>query len=127
MGKKSRREAHKSEEAREARRTPAAAEAGAAKGTLATAKDAVVRAAGQVAGAVTQAAGAVREHVVEPAAAAVGKPKKARFVRGKTAKRPAAKAAPLPPRSTKAAAKMMSKNLALPPKEERASGPKPRA
>ncbi len=134
MGKKSRREAQKAEvdkralaaskaaEAKAAKRTHAA-KAEEAKGTLAAAKDAVTEAAGRVAELVTQAAQAVREHVVRPVVAAVKKPKKARFVREKKEVKTPAKAAPLPPRSTKASAKLMTKNVALPPKEGRASGP----
>jgi hypothetical protein len=147
MGKKSRREAQKSEEAKralaatkaaeakEAKRALAAAKAEEAKGTLATAKDAVVKAADTVAEVVTQAAATVKERIVKPVVAAVKKPKKARFVREQAAKKPRAEDAPLPPRSTTAAGKMMSKKVTLPPKEvrsarpkdERATGPKPKA
>ncbi|HEV3439870.1 MAG TPA: hypothetical protein VG122_21060 [Gemmata sp.] len=54
------------------------------------------------------------------------KPKKARFVREKKEKKPQTNAAPLPPRSTKAAAKIMSKKLAIPPKAEPNFGTKPK-
>jgi hypothetical protein len=59
-------------------------------------------------------------------AAARKKPKKARFVREQTEKRPLAKAPAAPVRSTTAAGRMMSKNLKEPPKDEATSrtGPK---
>jgi hypothetical protein len=136
MGKKLRREAQKAEEVRQALATTKAAEARAAKralaaakaeeaeGTLETAKAAVVEAADPVADVATQAAEEVKEQVVEPVVATVRKPKKARFVREQTAKKPRTEDAPLPPRSTTAAGKMMSTNVTLPPKEMRSSGPK---
>ena len=83
------------------------------KGTLSKAKDAVVKAAGKVAEVVTHAAESVQEHVVQPVVEAV-KPKKAkkpRFVRQKKEKRPQSKASALPPRSTKATAKLMTKGI----------------
>ena len=55
------------------------------------------------------------------------KSKRVRFVREKKEKKPEANAAPLPPRSTKAKAKMMSKKLAIPPKAEPNFGSKPKA
>lgn len=114
MAKKAKKEAVKPEEP---------------KGTPAKAKGAVTRAAEKVVEVVRHAAEAVKQHVIQPVAKAVrGKPKKkARFVREKTEKRPQAKAAPLPPRSTKATAKLMTKGMATPPKEEPTSGQKPKA
>jgi hypothetical protein len=135
MGKKSRREAQKSEEARqalaiskaaearEAKRALAAAKAEAAKGALETAADAVVETADPVADVVTRADEEVKEQV-EPVVARGRKPKRARFVREQTTNKPRTNGAPLPPRSTTAAGKMMSKNVTLPPKEVRSSGPK---
>lgn len=58
------------------------------------------------------------------AAPAVKKPKKPRFVREKKAARPQTETVPLPPRSTTFSAKIMSKGLALPPKDDK-SGPMP--
>ena len=114
MAKKAKKEAVKPEEP---------------KGKSAEAKGTVARAAEKVVEVVKHAAEAVKEHVIRPVAKAVkGKPKKkARFVREKRGKRPQAKAAPLPPRSTKATAKLMTKGIATPPKEEPASGQKPKA
>jgi hypothetical protein len=97
------------------------------QGRLAAAKDAVVKAAKKVAQVATHAVKAVQEHVVQPVVDAVKKPKKPRFVRKKKEKQPEAKAAPLPPRSTKANAKLMTKGMAVPPKEENAAGQKPKA
>ena len=109
------------------KKKPDAAPEPAPKGTLATAKDAAVKAAGKVVAAVTRVAEAAQEHVVRPVVEAVTKkPKKARFVRETKAKKPAPPAAPLPPRSTKAAGKLMSKNLTVPPKEDLPAGQKPR-
>lgn len=99
------------------------------QGRLAAAKDAVVKAAKKVAQVATHAVEAVQEHVVQPVVDAMKKPKKPkkpRFVREKKEKRPEAKA-PLPPRSTKANAKLMTKGMAVPPKEEKAAGQKPKA
>ena len=147
MGKKSRREAQKAEEvrsalatakataAREAKRALATAKAEAAKSALETAVDATGEAADPVADVVTLAADEVKDPAVEPVVARVRKPKRARFVREQTANKPRTKDAPLPPRSTTAAGKMMSKNVTLPlkdvrssgPKDERATGPKPKA
>ena len=115
MGKKSRRESRQQVEA---------------KSTLAAAKTAVTKVAKKVSGVVTQAASAVREHVVQPVAEAVGvakKPKKPRYVRERKETKPQVPPTALPPRSTKATAKLLTKNLTLPPKEERASGTKPKA
>ena len=100
------------------------------KGALAKAKETVVKAAENLAEVVTHAAEAVKEHVVQPVVDAVSKPKKEkkpRFVREKKEKRPESKGPALPPRSTKATAKLMTKGLAVPPKDEKASGQKPRA
>jgi hypothetical protein len=71
---------------------------------------------------------APQQEVSEPIAEAVTeKPKRVRFVREKKVKAPEMAAAPLPPRSSKVRAKMMSKNLSLPPKTEPnfGSAPKP--
>ena len=87
----------------------------------------VVKAAGKVAEVVKPAAEAVQGHVGQPVVDAVEKPKKPRFVRLKTEKRPQPKAAPLPPRSTRATAKLMTKGLAVPPKDEKPTGQKPKA
>lgn len=96
------------------------------KGTLAKAKEAVVKAAGKVAEVATQAAGAVKEHVVQPVVEAVKPKKRARFVREKKEKRPKPTGPALPPRSTSATAKLMTKGLALPPKDDAKGGPKPK-
>ena len=95
---------------------------------LGKAKEAVAQAAGKVANAVSHAAEAVNEHVVHPVAEAVGlvKPPKKRFVREKKEKKTPATTGALPPRSTKAAAKLMTKGLSVPPKEEK-PGPRPKA
>ncbi len=61
--------------------------------------------------------------VVEPKIVKIKKP---RFVREKKEKKPQTNAAPLPPRSTKAAAKIMSKKLAIPLKTEPNFGTKPK-
>ncbi|MBA4189827.1 MAG: hypothetical protein C0467_17735 [Planctomycetaceae bacterium] len=54
------------------------------------------------------------------------KPKRPRFVREKVEKKPQPKpAAPLPPRSKKIVAKLMSKNLAIPPEPGRLGQQKP--
>ncbi len=72
----------------------------------------------------------VQEPVVEPKIEVIPTPepeklKRPRFVREKTEKKkPAKKAPPLPPRSSQPGAKLMSKNLATPPKEDRLNGPK---
>ena len=66
---------------------------------------------------VSDAAGMAKEHVVEPVPV-VKKPKKSRFVREKKEKKPRTMAIPLPPRSTKAAGKMMSKNVRIAPRKE---------
>ena len=67
------------------------------------------------------------EPVIEPVVETkTVKPKKARFVREKKEKKPQTNAAPLPPRSTKAAARIMSKKLAIPPKAEPNFGTKPK-
>lgn len=70
------------------------------------------------------------ESVAQPTTAApdpqpeVPKPKRSRvvFVRPKVEKKPQTKVVPLPPRSAKLNAKLMSKNLVLPPKEDRPGG-----
>lgn len=94
------------------------------KSTLPKAKTAVVHAAEKVADVVSQVAGAAKSHVVTPVAEAVGivKKKKSRPARAK--KLPPTTPVPLPPRSTTAAGKMMSKNLSLPPKEKPTRGAK---
>jgi len=95
--------------------------------TFAAAKSVVVKVAEKVVKVVEKAAEAAQEHVVTPVAEAVGivkKPKKPVFVREKKVKKPEVKLAPLPPRSTKPAGKMMSKNLTLLPKDELQPGPK---
>lgn len=97
------------------------------KGTLAKAKETVAKAVGKVKAAVTSAAESVQERVVQPVVDAV-KPKKAkrpRFVREKKESRPAPAGPALPPRSTKAKAKLMTKGLTLPPKDEN-MGQKPK-
>jgi len=70
--------------------------------------------------------------VPEPVVVAVSPPppektKRPRFVREKVEKKPEAKtkALPLPPRSKKLVAKLMSQNLAIPPKDDRTGLPKP--
>ena len=75
----------------------------------------------------TKAAEAVQEHLVQPVVDAVKpkKEKKPRFVREKE-KRPESKGPALPPRSTKATAELMTKGLALPPKDENGRGQKPK-
>ena len=114
MAKKAKKEAVKPEEP---------------KATPEKARGTVARAADKVVEVVKHAAEAVNEHVIQPVVKAVrAKPKKkGRFVREKSEKRPQAKAAPLPPRSTKATAKLMTKGIATPPTEEKTSGQKPRA
>jgi hypothetical protein len=100
------------------------------KGTLTKAKDAVVKAAEKVAEVVTHAAESVQEHVVQPVIDAVKKPKKPkkpRFVREKKEKRPQSPAPALPPRSTKVTAKLMTKGITTPPKDEPGGGQKPKA
>lgn len=89
-----------------------------APSTLSKAKTVVVHAAERVADAVSVAAHAAKEHVVTPVAEAVGivKKKKTRPVRPK--KQEPTVPVPLPPRSTKATGKMMSKNIVQPPKDE---------
>jgi hypothetical protein len=112
-----------------AKKTPPAkateSAAPATDSTLSTVQKAVVKAAGTVASAVTQVADTARAHVVTPVAEAVGlvEKKKARPARPKKKSSPAAKAAPLPPRSTTAAGKLISKNLKAAPKEGPPSGP----
>lgn len=80
----------------------------------------VAKVAATVVDAVTKTAEVVQERVVKPVVAAVRPPKKkrARYARGKAEPRTEATPAPLPPRSKKAAGKLMTKNLALPPKDE---------
>jgi hypothetical protein len=95
------------------------------QGRIAAAKGAVVKAAEKVVEVVKQAAEAVQEHVVKPVVKAV-KPKKKRFVREKKVKREQGATPALPPPSKKVTAKLMSKKLALPPKEEK-TGQKPKA
>jgi len=146
MGKKSRRDAQKLEEETATLAAAKAAEAKAAKRAVAAAKaeaakaEAVTvapRAAVGVAeaegarpasspsptrdGLAEQAAKVGDKHVTKPATV---KPKKARFVREKVAKKTTGKDAPLPPRNTTAAGKMMSKNVTLRPDGERSSGSK---
>ena len=101
----------------------------APKSTLAAAKDAVATVAEKVAGAASHAAGAANDHVVKPVAEALGstKPKKKRFVRERAGKKPTAKPAPVAPRSTKAAGKLMTKGIVAAPKEETQIGPKSRS
>ncbi len=88
-------------------------------------KAAVVEAKGAVVEAATTVADAAEKHVVKPVAKAVGvvkvKPPKKRFVRPKAepkAEKPDTPAAPLPPRSTKLTARLMSKGLAVPPADK---------
>jgi hypothetical protein len=71
-----------------------------------------------------EAAEAVRQHAMAPVATAVRpkKVKKARYVRETTENKTQAKAAPLPPRSTKASSKLMTKNVHERPRKERGSG-----
>ena len=100
----------------------------APKGTIAKAKSATAKAAGTVAKAVASAVEAVEERVVKPVAKAVGagptpKPKKARYVRPAQGPKPDVAPAALPARSTKASGKMMSKGMALPPKDKPAGNP----
>ena len=90
------------------------------KGTLGKARAAVTGAAGAVAKAVTGAAEVVSETVVQPVAQAVGvtkKAKKTRYVRPKKETKPQTAPASLPPRSTSTTAKIMTKGLAVLPKE----------
>jgi hypothetical protein len=99
-------------QADEAARTAVAAEAKAAEAAAAEA---------------AAAAAAARKRAAEPVAKAVRpkKPKKARFVREAKEKQPRAKAATPTPRSTKAAGKLMTKNLHEAPKD--APDPDPRS
>ena len=85
--------------------------------TIAKAKTVVAKAAERVADAVSVAAHAAKDHVVTPVAEAVGivKKKKTRPVRPK--KQTPTVPVPLPARSTKAAGKMMSKNIVQAPKD----------
>lgn len=96
-----------------------------ANGRVATGKKVAVTAVEVVVEAVTTAAEAVQEHVITPAAEAVGvvKTKKARFVRERAEKKPQGDAPALPVRSTKAGGKLMSKNLAVKPKDVRTGKP----
>jgi hypothetical protein len=97
-----------------------------AKEAAAKAKEAAEKAAEKVAEAAAKVAEVVQEKVVQPVVEAVAeppKPKRARFVREKKAPRQPVKLPPLPPPSKKLTAKLMSKNLALPPKEDRPAGP----
>ncbi len=118
MGKKSRRDAQKLEEEAAALAASKAAERKAARRVVEVAPPA--DSATQVVLA-DPAIENVEEHAAEPASA---KPKKARFVREKAAKKTPVKDAPLLPRNTTAAGKMMSRNVTLRPEEERSSGPK---
>jgi len=117
MGKKSRRDAQKLEEEAAALAASKAVEAKAAK-RAAAARTAVE--------AVLPAAPKSQEVVAEPATEKVerhvDKPKKARFVRVKVAKKAPVKDAPLPPRNTTVAGKMMSKSVTPRPEEKRATG-----
>jgi hypothetical protein len=103
MGKKSKKEAVKPEEP---------------KGPLAKAKDTVSKAAEKVAEVATKAAEAVQEHVVQPVVDAVKKPKRPRFIREKKVRVDRDATPALPPRSNKATAKLLTKGLAMPPKDE---------
>lgn len=97
---------------------PAPTTPAAEPSTLSKVKAAVAGAAGKVAEVAADVAHAAEKHVVTPVGQAVGlvKTPKAKPVRKRT---PAAKApaAPLPARSTSAAGKLMSKNLAPVPKD----------
>lgn len=99
------------------------------QGRLAAAKSAVTGAVEKAVEVVAQAAEVVKEQVVEPVVKAVKpkKPKKARFVREKAEPKPVAEAPPLPKPSTKAKAKLMSKNVVTPLKEEPKFGQRPKA
>lgn len=96
------------------------------KSTLGAAKSAVVKGAEKVAEVVTTAAESVQEHVIQPVAEAIGiskKPKRARFVRAKQEKKTPTKATKLPPRSTKASGKLMTKNVKQAPRETPSTSP----
>ncbi len=119
MGKKSRRDAQQLEKDQAALAVSKAAEAKAAKRAAAT------RTAVEV---VPPAEPTTQNLVAEPATenveVKVEKPKKARFVREKVAKKAPVKDAPLPARNTTAAGKMMTRNVMLRPEDEQSSGPK---
>lgn len=95
------------------------------KGALTKAKETVMKAAEKVAEVTAKAAEAVQGHVVD--AVKPKKEKKPRFVREKKGKPPESKGPALPPRSTKATARLMTRGIALPPKEDTPPGQKPRA
>ena len=131
MGKKPKKEAIKPEEPKKEAAKPAevkkeAVKPAEQKGTLTKAKETVAKAAGKVVAAVAHAAEVVQAHVVPPPVV-IEKPKRKRFVREKKEKVAPPAPANLPERSTKATAKLMTKGLALPPKEDQATGQKPRA
>jgi hypothetical protein len=100
------------------------------RGAPAKAKETVVKAVEKVTEVVARAVEAVQEHVVHPVVEAVSKPKKVkkpRFVREKKERRAQSKGSALPPRSTKATAKLMTREIAPPPpKDEKAPSQKPK-
>jgi hypothetical protein len=100
------------------------------RGAPAKAKETVVNVAEKVTEVVARVAQAVQEQVLTPVVEAVSKPKelkKPRFVREKKERRSQSKGSALPPRSTKATAKLMTREIAPPPpKDEKPPGQKPK-
>jgi hypothetical protein len=92
---------------------------------LAEAKETVVKAE-KVAEVAIVAAEAIQEHVVQPVSEVVKLKKKPRFVRQKKERRSEPKGPTLQPRSTKATAKLMTRGIVPPPKDEKVPGCKPK-
>ena len=92
--------------------------------SMAKAKYDTAKAAKRTGQALAPAVDAGEGEVVRPIAP-TKKRVKTRFVRERKVAEPRTVSSVLPPRSTSATARLMSKGLALPPKENKTTGPKP--
>lgn len=123
MGKKQKKEAIKPEEPKPAEMKKEAVKPAEQKGTPTKGKETVAKPMAKTAPVVPP----VAPPPPPPPPVVIEKPKRKRFVREKKEKVAPPVPANLPERSTKATAKLMTKGLALPPKEDQATGQKPRA
>jgi hypothetical protein len=93
------------------------------KASLAKARYDAAKAAKKAARTVSLVTGVNESATVQLITAVPTKPKRVRYFREMKAVQPRAAFSALPPRSNSLFARMMSKGIALPPKEERSIGP----
>jgi len=92
------------------------------KESIAKAKYHAAKAAKRAARSLSQGTGPGDGAATQLSAAVAAKPKRARYVREMKPAQPRAAVSILPPRRTSLHAKLMSKGIVLPPKEERGTG-----